>query len=144
MRNGPFAEKSEDTAEQDARHHDSGGRKDSAMEGAGRHDRHGRWFAAAGLEALRRVFPSRSLKCANTRQRCFAPKLRAEPRAIPSARAPEFPGVRLADIEPATRPGSPRHAQHGAASTVRARPPEPSGSHPRVLRVKSYLPDLLT
>jgi hypothetical protein len=27
------------------------------MEGAGRHDRHGRWFIAAELEAWPRVFP---------------------------------------------------------------------------------------
>src|ERR1700740_30189 len=81
------------------------------------------------------------IKSLITRQRYFGPKLGAWPLAIPSARAPEFPGVRLADIELATRPGSPRGAQRGAASTVRARTPEPSGSHPRGLRVESYPPD---
>ncbi len=59
MRDCPVAKKSENAAEQNARHYDSGGRKDAAMKSAGRHDRHGRWFVAAELEAWPRVFPSK-------------------------------------------------------------------------------------
>ena len=57
MRDGPVAKKSQDAAEQNARHYNSGGREDAAMKGAGRHDRHGRWFVAVELEAWPQVFP---------------------------------------------------------------------------------------
>jgi hypothetical protein len=58
MRDRPITKKSQDAAEQHARHYDSRRGSNAAIQVLGRHERHGRWFGARGLVGLRVLFPT--------------------------------------------------------------------------------------